>query len=59
MKKLLTLIATASFFAITFSLIDQLVWDNDFYWTNALIGFSAGILLVILGKPEKKDHYLS
>ena len=49
MKKLLTIITTATFFAITCSLIDQFVWNNDFYWFNAAIGFIAGAALVLLG----------
>lgn len=49
MKKILTLLTTATFFAIACSLIDQLVWNNDFYWVNAAVGFIAGAALVLLG----------
>lgn len=58
MKRLLTIVTTATFFAIAFSLIDQFVWNNDFYWLNAGIGFFAGAILVILSKPtHKTDHF--
>jgi hypothetical protein len=52
MKKIATIITTATFFAITCSLIDQLIWNNDFYWLNAGIGFFIGAVLVILSKSE-------
>lgn len=50
MKKLLTLLVTATFFAIACSLIDQFVWNNDFYWVNAAVGFIVGAALVLLSK---------
>jgi len=57
MKKLFVLLSTATSFAIACSLIDQFVWNNDFYWVNALIGFIAGAALVLLastpGNPDK------
>ncbi|MCU7940757.1 MAG: hypothetical protein KZQ64_00505 [gamma proteobacterium symbiont of Bathyaustriella thionipta] len=60
MKKLLTIVTTATFFAIAFSLIDQFVWNNDFYWLNAGIGFLAGAILVILSKPiNKTNNYIA
>lgn len=52
MKKLLSIIFTATFFAIACSLIDQLIWDNDFYWLNAAVGFIAGAALVLLAKSD-------
>jgi len=54
MKKLLTVLVSATFFAITFSLIDQFVWHNDFYWFNAGVGFLVGAALVILGSYSRK-----
>lgn len=58
MRKLLSVITTATFFAIAFSLIDQYVWNNDFYWLNAGIGFAAGAIMAILSKPtHKTNHY--
>ena len=59
MRKLLTVITTATFFAIAFSLIDQYVWNNDFYWLNAGIGFLAGAFLVILSKPDNKPNHFA
>ncbi len=59
MRKLLTVITTATFFAIAFSLIDQYVWNNDFYWLNAGIGFFAGAILVILSKPDNKPNHFA
>lgn len=52
MKKVITLLATATFFALVCSLIDQFVWNNDFYWINVAIGFIAGAALVLLGSPS-------
>ena len=52
MKKLLTILTTATFFAVACSLIDQFVWNNDFYWLNAGIGFIAGAALVLLSKTK-------
>lgn len=52
MKKIITILTTATFFAIACSLIDQLVWSNDFYWLNAMIGFVAGAALVLLSKAS-------
>lgn len=52
MKKLLTLITTATFFAVICSLIDQVVWNNDFNWVNAAVGFIAGAALVLLSEPS-------
>ena len=54
MKRLLTLLATATFFAIACSLIDHYVWNNDFYWLNAAVGFIAGAALVLLSHPKKQ-----
>jgi len=54
MKKLLTIVFTATFFAIACSLIDQFIWNNDFHWINAAIGFVAGAALVFLGTSG--DH---
>ncbi|WP_198264296.1 hypothetical protein [sulfur-oxidizing endosymbiont of Gigantopelta aegis] len=51
MKKIITILTTATFFAISCSLIDQVIWNNDFYWLNAGIGFFIGAVLVILSKP--------
>lgn len=59
MKKLLTIVTTATFFAIAFSLIDQFVWNNDFYWLNAGIGFLAGAILVILSGTGHKTHHVA
>ncbi len=56
MKKLTTLLTTATFFAIACSLIDQFVWNNDFNWVNAIIGFIAGALLVILGSDSSRTQ---
>lgn len=50
MKKIITILTTATFFAIACSLIDQLVWNNDFYWLNAMVGFVTGGVLAILSK---------
>ena len=52
MKKLLTIVFTATFFAVTCSLIDQFIWNNDFYWLNAAIGFVAGAALVLLANTD-------
>ena len=54
MKKIITILTTATFFAIACSLIDQLVWNNDFYWLNAGIGFFIGAVLVILSTPSSR-----
>jgi len=59
MRKFLTIVTTATFFAIAFSLIDQYVWNNDFYWLNAGIGFLAGAILVILSKPGNKPNHFA
>ncbi len=56
MKKLLTILTTATFFAIACSLIDQFVWNNDFQWLNVLIGFAAGTALVLLSNNSPKQH---
>ena len=56
MKKLTTLLTTATFFAIACSLIDQFVWNNEFNWVNVIIGFIAGALLVILGSDSSRPH---
>jgi hypothetical protein len=56
MKKLLTILTTATFFAVTCSLIDQFVWHNEFYWLNAAIGFIAGAALVLLGSSPAKSN---
>ncbi len=52
MKKILTTLTTAIFFAIACSLIDQLIWNNDFYWINAFVGFFTGAILAILSKTQ-------
>ena len=54
MRKIITILTTATFFAIACSLIDQLVWNNDFYWLNAGIGFFIGAALVILSTPSSR-----
>ncbi len=55
MKKIITILTTATFFAIACSLIDQFVWNNDFYWMNAMVGFITGAILAILSKaPVQK-----
>ena len=54
MKRIITTLTTATFFAIACSLIDQLVWNNDFYWLNAAIGFFIGAILVILSTPSSR-----
>ncbi len=54
MKRIITTLTTATFFAIACSLIDQLVWNNDFYWLNAGIGFFIGAALVILSTPSSR-----
>lgn len=59
MKKLLTILTTATFFAIAFSLIDQIVWNNDFYWMNACIGFVAGAVMVLLNNASKHSNHLA
>lgn len=56
MKKIITLLTTATFFAIACSLIDQFVWNNDFYWINVIIGFIAGAALVLLGTDSSRSH---
>ena len=56
MKKIITLLTTATFFAIACSLIDQLVWNNDFNWVNVIIGFIAGAVLVFLGGGSSRPH---
>ena len=56
MKKIITLLTTATFFAIACSLIDQLVWNNDFNWVNVIIGFIAGAVLVVLGSDSSRSH---
>ncbi len=56
MKKIITLLSTATFFAIACSLIDQFVWNNDFNWMNAIIGFIAGAALVLLGSNSSNSH---
>ncbi len=55
MKKILTVLTTATFFAIVCSLIDQHIWNNDFYWVNAFIGFITGAVLAILSKTTTRD----
>lgn len=61
MKKLFTIVSTATFFAVTCSLIDQFIWNNDFYWLNAAIGFVAGAALVLLGhtKTDKESDHVA
>ncbi len=59
MRKLLTIVTTATFFAIAFSLIDQIVWNNDFYWLNAVIGFLAGAILVILKQTTPDTRHVT
>ena len=54
MKKILTIFTTATFFAVACSLIDQIVWNNDFYWLNAGIGFIIGAVLVLLSTPPRQ-----
>ncbi|GEM_PF-3501214 len=56
MKKIITLLTTATFFAIACSLIDQFVWNNDFNWVNVIIGFIAGAVLVVLGGDSSRSH---
>jgi len=56
MKKIITILTTATFFAIACSLIDQVVWNNDFYWLNALIGFITGGVLALLSKTSVPTH---
>lgn len=58
MKKLFSIIFVATFFAVACSLIDQLIWDNDFYWLNAAIGFIAGAALVLLAKSDSNSDTL-
>ena len=52
MKRIITILTTATFFAIACSLIDQLVWSNEFYWENAFIGFFVGGILALLSKTS-------
>ncbi len=52
MRKFITLLTTATFFAIACSLIDQLVWHNEFNWINSIIGFATGTALVLLSDCE-------
>lgn len=52
MKKIITILATATFFAIACSLIDQIVWSNEFYWVNAFVGFLTGGILALLSKTH-------
>ena len=59
MKKLLTIVSTATFFALACSLIDQFVWNNDFYWLNAGIGFIAGAALVLLSKTHSNNDTIA
>lgn len=60
MKKIITILTTATFFAIACSLIDQLVWSNEFYWANAFVGFFTGAILAILSKsPIKKPNSMA
>lgn len=54
MKKLITILSTATFFAVICSLIDQLIWNNDFYWVNAAVGFVTGAALVLLGSSSDR-----
>ncbi len=56
MKKIITILTTATFFAIACSLIDQVVWNNEFYWVNAFIGFITGGILALLSKTSVSDH---
>ncbi|MCP3852098.1 MAG: hypothetical protein GY694_17940 [Gammaproteobacteria bacterium] len=56
MKKIITILTTATFFAIACSLIDQVVWNNEFYWINAFIGFITGGILALLSKTSVSDH---
>ena len=52
MKKSLILLTTASFFAISCSIIDQFIWNNEFSWLNVIIGFIAGAALVLLSSSS-------
>lgn len=58
MKKLLTILTTATFFAIACSLIDQIVWNNDFHWLNAGVGFITGAVLALLSTPPHQRKTL-
>ncbi|MCW8932613.1 MAG: hypothetical protein OQL19_20560 [Gammaproteobacteria bacterium] len=55
MKKIITVLTTATFFAIACSLIDQLVWNNDFYWVNAFVGFATGAILALLSNTSVRN----
>lgn len=59
MKKLLSIVSTATFFAVACSLIDQFIWNNDFHWLNAAIGFVAGAALVLLGKTDSRSDTIA
>ena len=56
MKKIISILATATFFAIACSLIDQFVWSNDFYWFNVFVGFFTGAVLALLSNSSVKDQ---
>ncbi|MCW8932614.1 MAG: hypothetical protein OQL19_20565 [Gammaproteobacteria bacterium] len=55
MKKIVTILTTATFFAIACSLTDQLIWNNDFYWINAFIGFLIGATLALLSNTSVRN----
>ncbi len=54
MKKIVTLITTATFFAIACSLTDQFIWQNGFSWGIVITGFLAGSMMVLLSHSNNK-----
>jgi len=55
MKKIITLLTTATFFALSCSLIDCYIWNNNFSIVNMFVGFIAGAALVLLSDSNKKS----